>query len=232
MNAFWESRDAEKRVLRECPHYLILYKPPRLHTAPLRAPDDGSLLGWAAQKYPDILAVNGHRAGEGGLLYRLDYETRGLVLIARTQKLFDALKGGFTKQYDAFSAGVENAPGGFPPFAGAIAARAGALQEFAIRSAFRAYGPGRRAVRPVPGGAPRTYVSEGVSVKTESGVMFRICIHRAFRHQIRCHLAWAGYPLLNDRLYGGRETGQGLALRASSITFRDGAELVNYALEP
>jgi 23S rRNA pseudouridine1911/1915/1917 synthase len=32
---------------------------------------------------------------------------------------------------------------------------------------------------------------------------FRVRIKRGFRHQIRCHLAWIGYPILNDTLYGG-----------------------------
>ncbi|MDR1301832.1 MAG: hypothetical protein LBK43_05105, partial [Treponema sp.] len=32
---------------------------------------------------------------------------------------------------------------------------------------------------------------------------FRLRLKRGFRHQIRCHLAWIGYPILNDTLYGG-----------------------------
>jgi 23S rRNA pseudouridine1911/1915/1917 synthase len=51
---------------------------------------------------------------------------------------------------------------------------------------------------------------------------FTLRLRRGFRHQIRCHLAWLGYPLLNDRLYGGPPLGDGiLALEACGITFRD-----------
>jgi 23S rRNA pseudouridine1911/1915/1917 synthase len=33
--------------------------------------------------------------------------------------------------------------------------------------------------------------------------VFGLRILRGFRHQIRCHLAWIGEPVLYDTLYGG-----------------------------
>jgi 23S rRNA pseudouridine1911/1915/1917 synthase len=54
---------------------------------------------------------------------------------------------------------------------------------------------------------------------------FRVRIVRGFRHQIRCHLSWLGYPILNDGLYGGLlevdGTDQALALKAQGLFFRD-----------
>jgi 23S rRNA pseudouridine1911/1915/1917 synthase len=54
---------------------------------------------------------------------------------------------------------------------------------------------------------------------------FRLRIARGFRHQIRCHLSWLGYPILNDGLYGGMEEADGmdqaLALKAQGLFFRD-----------
>jgi 23S rRNA pseudouridine1911/1915/1917 synthase len=52
---------------------------------------------------------------------------------------------------------------------------------------------------------------------------FRLRICRGFRHQIRCHLAWLGFPLVNDALYGGisRPEYPGLALLARAIAFPD-----------
>ena len=54
---------------------------------------------------------------------------------------------------------------------------------------------------------------------------FRIRIVRGFRHQIRCHLSWLGYPILNDGLYGGLPevdgTDQALALKAQGLFLRD-----------
>jgi 23S rRNA pseudouridine1911/1915/1917 synthase len=57
--------------------------------------------------------------------------------------------------------------------------------------------------------------------------VFRLRIRRGFRHQIRCHLAWIGEPILNDTLYGleKRYTGEScpIALRAAAFCFFDPA---------
>ena len=38
----------------------------------------------------------------------------------------------------------------------------------------------------------------------ESAENFEAMIRAGFRHQIRAHMAWIGYPIAGDRLYGGR----------------------------
>ena len=45
-----------------------------------------------------------------------------------------------------------------------------------------------------------------------------IMIHAGFRHQIRAHLAWAGFPILGDERYGG-EPARRLFLEARQIRF-------------
>jgi len=79
---------------------------------------------------------------------------------------------------------------------------------FIIESYFRPYGRGRKEVRPViednkkykeiakdKGGF---YKTEIISV---SNNIFTARIKRGFRHQIRCHLFWIGFSILNDPLY-------------------------------
>ena len=49
-------------------------------------------------------------------------------------------------------------------------------------------------------------------------------IKRGFRHQIRCHLAWIGFPIVNDHLYGINKIvndNKYLALSAYEISFYD-----------
>jgi 23S rRNA pseudouridine1911/1915/1917 synthase len=72
--------------------------------------------------------------------------------------------------------------------------------------------------------------------------MFKLRLLRGFRHQIRCHLAWIGEPILNDTLYGGvalQDTQQipqlcWVALRAEAFSFFDPhtGEQKNYRLDP
>jgi 23S rRNA pseudouridine1911/1915/1917 synthase len=244
-----------------------------MHSAPLKDSPGNTLLDWCANLYPEVRLPGkpGEVTREGGLLHRLDFETHGLVLIARTTEALAALKeqqarGTFTKEYSALS--VLFSPPSLPGFPEQPET---STPPFAVESAFRPYGPGRAAVRPVvPGGITRQKprhkpaLDRGAPYRTEvleineasclageawagkKALYFRLRIIRGFRHQIRCHLAWLGYPILNDRLYGplpakGAETGAGhtgpvayLALRAQGISFLDplSGEPCSYTLPP
>ena len=182
--------------------------------------------------------VRGRKACEGGLLHRLDYQTRGLILAACNQRAFDGLRrqqeeGRFVKEYRAVSRGAAGTlPPGFPAFPSFVQA-----DGLRIESAFRAWGRGRAAVRPVTpreGDEARAiYRTEILSrARTEDGEdgmdgteEFRLRLTRGFRHQIRCHLAWAGSPITNDELYGGAPSANAegfyLALTATAIMFDD-----------
>ena len=68
--------------------FLIVEKPVFMHTAPLQASDKDNLLAQVINIYPEIASLSGKKNIEPGLLHRLDYETSGLILIARTEKAF------------------------------------------------------------------------------------------------------------------------------------------------
>ncbi|MDR2110844.1 MAG: RNA pseudouridine synthase [Spirochaetaceae bacterium] len=234
------------RVVDENAGYVVLYKPPGLHTAPPgrvrpgRVPE-ATLLDWCAARFPEVLAVAGKKPAEGGLLHRLDFRTQGLLLLARTQAAMDGLRaqqeaGLFVKEYGALAGAAAALLPGFP---------APPENPRTIESAFRPYGPGRRAVRPLPVPSPAAGTGKGkaggeraldrgepyrtdlISWETLGDYVYiRARIKRGFRHQIRCHLAWIGRPILNDTLYGGPPgrwaSGDGcLALRAQGIFFYD-----------
>jgi 23S rRNA pseudouridine1911/1915/1917 synthase len=237
----------EPWVLAETECFLVVYKPPRMHSAPLKGAAGDTLLDWCAGSYPEVSAVRGKLEREGGLLHRLDYEIRGLVLFARTQEAFEALEGqqeqgNFVKEYGALTSPIfRTSLTGFPPMEppdigyGRV--------PFIVESAFRPYGPGRKTVRPVLPNElakkPRRKIAldRGNLYKTEIVEMnspaspaapliyLRIRIIRGFRHQIRCHLAWLGYPILNDVLYGGLSglgnTDHYLELKSQGLSFMD-----------
>jgi 23S rRNA pseudouridine1911/1915/1917 synthase len=244
----------EPWIVAETEGFLVVYKPPLLHSAPLGAGGGDSLLGWCAECYPELLTPRGLLPREGGLLHRLDYGTWGLVLIARTQQALEALRdqqkqGAFIKEYGVLTDSVPRAllPGF--PLPGPSADPSTALP-FAIESGFRPYGPGRRAVRPVApkSGPPKKRLSlaldQGRPYRTEilerqntgSSLYFRVRILRAFRHQIRCHLSWLGYPVLGDGLYGPPEQAgdRPLMLKAQALRFLDpgSGETRHYQLPP
>jgi len=223
-------------ILAETGDFAVVFKPPRMHCAPLRAGEGGTLLDWYAASFPGVVELRGRKKGEGGLLHRLDFETNGLVLFAKNQGSLDRLLaqqagGNFSKEYLAICRKAASPPPSFPP----PPVRLGGLDGFAVESFFRPFGPGRKQVRPVVGaGGGETATDRGGPYRTEvfgvsnhgpgDPVRFAVRLKRGFRHQVRCHLAWIGFPILNDPLYDPRlgPAAEGfLALRAIGLSFYD-----------
>ncbi|MDR3333353.1 MAG: RNA pseudouridine synthase [Treponema sp.] len=236
-------------LLDETPAYAVVFKPPHIHSVPLKLDGTKNLLHWYARIFPEVLQIQGRKLLEGGILHRLDYDTQGLVLFAKTQAAMDQLNtqqetGLFIKEYGALSALAPADPlPGFPP-----APPLGSTP-LIIASAFRPYGPGRKAVRPVPVTtvpvtAKDSALDQGKPYQTEitalthtqGFIRLSLRIKRGFRHQIRCHLAWIGHPILNDTHYGGAATQVPgfLALCAQGISFYDpdSGEPRHYTISP
>ncbi len=99
----------EPCIVEETKNWAVVYKPPHLPTAPLRENEEHTLVHWfLSGQDAEARAVHGKKAIEAGLLHRLDTETRGLVLFAKTQACYDFLqeaqnKETITKEYYAFT---------------------------------------------------------------------------------------------------------------------------------
>ena len=192
-------------VLHEDGDLLAVDKPAGLHTAPLRAGEPDTLLARVLARYPEMAGVPGIQPREPGLLHRLDRETSGVVLLARTAASFETLRRAFEsgrveKEYAAVCIPREPAP-------------AAAGSRLRIESRFAPFGPGRRRVRVIlPGEGRRPaareatadlYTSEVEVVEALGGrVRVRVRLRRGFRHQVRVHLAHLGLPIAGDPLYG------------------------------
>jgi 23S rRNA pseudouridine1911/1915/1917 synthase len=197
-------------ILEETNDFAVLFKPPRMHCVPLKSKQnvDYTLLDWYAELFPPA-------PDTGGLVHRLDFETQGLVLVAKNNKSFELFKfmqnnGDFVKEYSARCVKTEPPAldTGFPP-APVFPGFNDRYSPFVIESYFRPFGPGRKQVRPVTETGNKKHKlakDKGSYYRTEiTGICencFTIRIKRGFRHQIRCHLAWIGYPIMNDPVYG------------------------------
>jgi 23S rRNA pseudouridine1911/1915/1917 synthase len=175
---------------------LVVEKPAGVHTAPLRPGELDTLLTRVIEAYPEVAAVPGVKDVEPGLVHRLDRDTSGVVVVARTAEAFRGLRASFQagaarKTYIAAcgcAAGPRPAP-------------------LVIESRFAPYGPGRRRVRVVfqtgRSTTPGVYRTEAeVTVVKNGRALVRALITRGFRHQVRVHLASLGLPILGDTLYG------------------------------
>jgi len=244
-------------VLNETEDFAVVYKPPRMHSVPLKNSGGDTLLEWYAQVFPPVMELSNR---EGGMLHRLDFETQGLVLFAKNQQSLDYLltlqnEGNFIKEYSAICRKNSALPSSFPPLpSGFPLAEFSGQTEYVIESFFRPFGPGRKQVRPVTDacgeGQKKThkeiasnkvakdqggyYRTEIVNATGNGYYTFTVRLKRGFRHQIRCHLAWIGCPVVNDPLYGQQPASGFLALRSNGLIFTDprSGKSCEYRIEP
>jgi 23S rRNA pseudouridine1911/1915/1917 synthase len=208
-------------VLYEDAALIVVEKPAGIHTAPLEAGEKDNLLAGVLAVFPEICSVAGIKPLEHGLLHRLDRDTSGAVVFARTAAAFEALRSQFDaeetrKEYHAVCARAADGSPRLP---------------ITIRSMFAPAGQGRRKVRVVlpeeknkrllGKAGPALYRTEARLESAQGArALVLAVIQKGFRHQIRAHLAFIGLPIFGDRLYGvpvpeGAE--QRMYLHASAI---------------
>ncbi len=182
-----------------------------------------NLADWLALRFPDIKGVgepqklqDGSVIERPGIVHRLDRETSGIIVIARTEIAYARLKKQFIrheiqKTYRAFVHGV-------------VKEERGIID----KPLGRARGSGsRRSVRDPHGTlreAQTAYRTIARSGEGETAASYVEVFPKTGRtHQIRVHLASVHHPVVCDKLYApGRECILGfsrLALHALSLSF-------------
>ena len=182
-------------VLFQDPSMLIVDKPTLLPCHPIRRDERTTLINAVVARFPET-ADAGDKPLEGGLVHRLDNGTSGALIIARNPDSFawlrGAIRGGrIEREYLALISGEAREP---MELTAAIAHHPKNHRKMVIvhEAAAQTRGAARPAstiVEPIRHVGSCTLVR----VKPKSGA----------RHQIRVHLADAGFPLVGDELYGG-----------------------------
>ena len=187
----------------ETDRWAVVYKPPHIPTAPLRADEDGTLVQWFLSVQPEpVSCICGKKAIEAGLVHRLDTDTRGLVLFAKDQQSYDFFQAAqtgdaITKTYYAF----------VKPLSEQAHYRTELTVPKVITSQYRNYGPKAQKTAPVFPGS-RHYTKDGRLYTTvieeyrPAASAIRCRLTRGYRHQVRTHLAAIGLPIAGDPLYG------------------------------
>ena len=192
----------ELKVLHVDPEFVVIDKPAGFLSVPGRGPDkQDCVTGRVKQLFPGCL--------EQPAVHRLDMDTSGLMVLARTREAHRILSLQFSdrqvcKRYQALLAGLVQGEQG------------------EIELAFR-LDPEKRPHQvydPVQG---KLGVTHWRKLGVEDGMTRVEFIPRTGRtHQLRLHAAHElglGCPIIGDRLYGIRKPGQRMLLHAEYLSF-------------
>ena len=167
---------------------VVLDKPAGLSVHPGPGHPDGTLVNALLALCPDIQGIGGeHRPG---IVHRLDKDTSGLMMVAKTEAAHRGLSEQIKerrvqKGYQALTVGI-------PP-----------MEEGTIDAPVARDPRNRKRMAVVAGG--RESVTRYRIARTFAGyALLELALETGRTHQIRVHLAYLGYPLFGDEVYGRR----------------------------
>jgi 23S rRNA pseudouridine1911/1915/1917 synthase len=179
-----QAQEIELNIVFEDEHILVINKPVNLVVHPGAGNADGTVLNALLSHAPEIANVP-----RAGIVHRLDKDTTGLMVVAKTipaqTHLVEQLQAReISREYEAVVCGtmvaggtIDEPIGRHPTKRTSMAVRESgkpAMTHYRVKEKFRAH----------------TYLR----LKLESGRT----------HQIRVHMAHLRYPLVGDQAYGGR----------------------------
>lgn len=214
-------------ILYEDDEVLAINKPAGLVVHPDGRTKGETLVDWVHAHYPQIaidevgesiMLTGGGEIKKPGIVHRIDRETSGVLLIAKTHASFQNLKSQFQartikKNYKALAYGV------FKELKGTIDRKIGrSTSDFRKWSAeYGARGELREAV------TEYQVIGDGEADGLKLSFV-DVFPHTGRTHQIRVHLKAVGHPIVCDKLYAPKMPCvlgfDRVALHASSIVFK------------
>jgi 23S rRNA pseudouridine1911/1915/1917 synthase len=212
-------------ILYEDEHCLVINKPVGMLVHPDGRSGGPYLTDWILSKYPETKGIGepardeeGNPLDRPGIVHRLDRETTGALIVAKTQEAHAHLKAQFqdrtlTKKYLAFVWGEMKEE--FGTITRPIGRSSADFRKWSAQRGAR--GEMKEA---------ETYWTKLFSTKTEGGQKFSLIEAEpktGRTHQIRVHFVAIQHPIVGDRMYAPKkELALGfdrVALHSRSIEF-------------
>lgn len=172
------------KIIYEDKDVLVVDKPAGVVVIP-------ELINQLIAKYPEL--KNAGEAPRYGIVHRLDKDTSGLLLVAKTSEALIFLQKQFknrevSKKYIALATGV-------------IKDDSGVISTFIERSP-----ADPRKQRVVESGEREAITEYKVLQRWEKYALLEILMKTGRKHQIRCHLAHIHHPIAGDKVYGFKDS--------------------------
>ncbi|SIO35844.1 ribosomal large subunit pseudouridine synthase D [Rhodovulum sp. ES.010] len=201
---------------------IVVNKPPGMVVHPAPGSPDGTLVNALLAHCGDSLSgVGGEK--RPGIVHRIDKDTSGLLVAAKTDKAHAALAAQFEahsveRHYLALAHGVPDA--GDPRLRGVagVCFEAGGVLRIATQIGRHRSDRQRQAVLAAGGrhAVTRAGVLESFGAPPAAALL-ECWLETGRTHQIRVHLAHAGHALIGDPTYGGRRKLSERAVGAEAV---------------
>ncbi|MFB5142657.1 23S rRNA pseudouridine(1911/1915/1917) synthase RluD [Vibrio diabolicus] len=180
----WEAQDIPLDIVYEDDDIIVINKPRDFVVHPGAGTPDGTVLNALLHHYPDIAEVP-----RAGIVHRLDKDTTGLMVVAKTvpaqTRLVRALqKRNITREYEALAIGRMTAGG-------------------KVDQPIGRHSTKRTLMAVAPMGKPAV-THYRVAERFREHTRIRLRLETGRTHQIRVHMSYLQHPLLGDIAYGGR----------------------------
>ncbi len=179
---------AALHVLLERPEVVAINKPAGIPSQPLRAGETGTAANAIVARWPECATAVTDDADprDGGLVHRLDIGTSGVLVAARDQAAYRALR-------DAFGAGVVT-----KHYLAIVEARP-VSRECDLPLVQR----GKKVAADQTDGLPAHTTFDVVNA-TATHALVRCIATTGRMHQVRAHLSLVAAPIVGDTLYGAQ----------------------------
>ena len=200
----FEAEDIKIDIVFEDKYLMVINKQSGLVVHPGSGNYSHTLVNALLNYTKDLSDVGG--SDRMGIVHRLDKDTSGLMLVAKTNKVHELLSDDFKnkkvkREYIALIHGV------FPSSTAKIDAPIGRS-----KSDFRKM--------EVTKGGKKAVTNLKVVKHYKKYTLVRLSLETGRTHQIRCHMAYIGYPIYNDPVYSKDvSTEFGQFLHSASIDF-------------
>ncbi len=181
----WQAQPIALDIVHEDDSIIVLDKPAGLVVHPAAGHADGTLVNALLEHAPELAAVP-----RGGIVHRLDMETSGIMVVARTLAAHHHLVAQLqartvTREYCAVCVGAMTGGG-------------------TIDAPIGRHPRNRKKMAVLSTGGKPAVTHYRVTRRFAHHTRIAVNLETGRTHQIRVHMAYRRYPLVGDPLYGGR----------------------------